>query len=117
MIVALSTAALYTMLYTPMKTKSPYNTHIGRKWRRSGINGRIFLGSIAGSLPVLIGFSVAGVPLFADFAPWMLFMVIGNIAIVALLGGGLLEEYNSEMNYEIMIIIVYNITRNLFYYS
>ncbi|EEQ98911.1 conserved hypothetical protein [Perkinsus marinus ATCC 50983] len=59
-IVALSTAALYTMVYTPMKTKSPYNTHIG---------------SIAGSLPVLIGFSVAGVPLFADFAPWMLFML------------------------------------------
>ncbi|KAF4705381.1 Protoheme IX farnesyltransferase, mitochondrial, partial [Perkinsus olseni] len=57
--VALSTAALYTMVYTPMKVKSPYNTHIG---------------SIAGSLPVLIGFSVAGVPLFGDLAPWTLFL-------------------------------------------
>ncbi|KAF4654962.1 Protoheme IX farnesyltransferase, mitochondrial [Perkinsus chesapeaki] len=58
--VALSTAALYTMVYTPMKVKSPYNTHIG---------------SIAGSLPVLIGFSVAGVPLLGDLAPFTLFML------------------------------------------
>ncbi|KAF4724441.1 Protoheme IX farnesyltransferase, mitochondrial [Perkinsus olseni] len=58
--VALSTAALYTMVYTPMKVKSPYNTHVG---------------SIAGSLPVLIGFSVAGVPLFGDLAPWTLFLL------------------------------------------
>ncbi|KAF4673573.1 Protoheme IX farnesyltransferase, mitochondrial [Perkinsus olseni] len=59
-VVALSTSALYTMVYTPMKVKSPYNTHVG---------------SIAGSLPVLIGFSVAGVPLFGDLAPWTLFLL------------------------------------------
>jgi heme o synthase len=43
-IIALSTAALYANVYTPMKVTSYYNTHIG---------------AIVGSLPVLIGYAAA----------------------------------------------------------
>jgi protoheme IX farnesyltransferase len=45
-------------VYTPMKTQSPYNTHVG---------------AIAGSLPVLIGFACAqGFPIFLSPEPWVL---------------------------------------------
>lgn len=57
-LIALSTIGLYVNVYTPMKTKSPYNTHVG---------------SIAGSLPVMIGFACAGgFPIFLSPEPWVL---------------------------------------------
>merc|ERR1712216_624318 len=40
--IAASTQAIYLAAYTPMKTRSPYNTHVG---------------AVAGSLPTLLGFS------------------------------------------------------------
>ena len=56
--IALSTIALYVKVYTPMKTQSEYNTHVG---------------AIAGSLPVLIGFATAGgFPIFLSPEPWVL---------------------------------------------
>lgn len=56
--IAVSTIALYVKVYTPMKTVSPYNTHVG---------------AIAGSLPVLIGFAAAGgFPVFLSPEPWVL---------------------------------------------
>jgi protoheme IX farnesyltransferase len=55
---AVSTAGLYASVYTPMKVRSEYNTHIG---------------AVVGSLPVLIGFAAAGVPLWGSFSPWVLF--------------------------------------------
>ena len=56
--IALSTIWLYVNVYTPMKTTSCYNTHIG---------------AIAGSLPVLIGFAAAqGFPIFLSPEPWVL---------------------------------------------
>lgn len=56
--IAVSTAVLYAGLYTPMKVRSEYNTHVG---------------AIVGSLPVLIGFAAAGVPLTSCISPWVLF--------------------------------------------
>lgn len=56
--IALSTIWLYVNVYTPMKTKSCYNTHVG---------------AVAGSLPVLIGFACAqGFPVFLSPEPWVL---------------------------------------------
>ena len=55
---AVSTALLYAGVYTPMKVQTEYNTHVG---------------AIVGSLPVLIGFAVAGVPLLEASNPWILF--------------------------------------------
>ena len=56
--VALSTIALYVKVYTPMKTQSCYNTHVG---------------AIAGSLPVMIGFAAAGgFPILLTPEPWLL---------------------------------------------
>lgn len=57
-LIALSTIGIYVNLYTPMKTASPYNTHVG---------------AIAGSLPVMIGFACAGgFPIFMSPEPWVL---------------------------------------------
>jgi protoheme IX farnesyltransferase len=58
--IALSTIALYVRVYTPMKTQSNYNTHVG---------------AIAGSLPVLIGFACAGGfdVFLTSSAPWIFF--------------------------------------------
>jgi heme o synthase len=57
-VIAMSTIGLYVNVYTPMKTRSPYNTHIG---------------AIAGSLPVMIGFACAGgFPIFISPEPWVL---------------------------------------------
>ena len=60
--IALSTIALYVKVYTPMKTQSNYNTHVG---------------AIAGSLPVMIGFASAGGfdIFFSSFAPWVFFTI------------------------------------------
>ena len=59
--IALSTIALYVKVYTPMKTQSEYNTHVG---------------AIAGSLPVLIGFACAGgFDVFLTSAPWIFFTI------------------------------------------
>ena len=60
--IALSTIALYVKVYTPMKTKSNYNTHVG---------------AIAGSLPVMIGFACAGgfEIFFTSCAPWVFFTI------------------------------------------
>ena len=56
--IALGTIALYVKVYTPMKTSSSYNTHVG---------------AIAGSLPVTIGFAVAGgFPILLTPEPWVL---------------------------------------------
>jgi protoheme IX farnesyltransferase len=56
--IALSTIWLYVNVYTPLKTVSPYNTHVG---------------AVAGSLPVLIGFACAqGFPVFLSPEPWVL---------------------------------------------
>lgn len=56
--IALSTIGLYVNVYTPMKTRSEYNTHVG---------------AVAGSLPVLIGFACAGgFPIFLTPEPWVL---------------------------------------------
>jgi protoheme IX farnesyltransferase len=56
--IALSTILLYVNVYTPMKTTSCYNTHVG---------------AVAGSLPVLIGFAAAqGFPVFLSPEPWVL---------------------------------------------
>ena len=60
-VIALSTIGLYVNAYTPLKTVSCYNTHIG---------------AVAGSLPVLIGFACAGgFPILATPAPWLLFAI------------------------------------------
>jgi len=56
--IAASTAALYACVYTPLKVKSEYNTHVG---------------ALVGSLPVLIGFAAAGVPMTTCWSPWVLF--------------------------------------------
>ena len=57
-LIAASTIGLYVNIYTPMKTVSPYNTHVG---------------AVAGSLPVLIGFACAGgFPIFLSPEPWVL---------------------------------------------
>jgi len=59
--IALSTIALYVRVYTPMKTRSEYNTHVG---------------ALAGSLPVLIGFACAGgFEIFSSAAPWIFFTI------------------------------------------
>lgn len=58
-VIALSTIGLYVNVYTPMKTRSEYNTHVG---------------AVAGSLPVFIGFACAsGFPIFLSPEPWVLF--------------------------------------------
>jgi protoheme IX farnesyltransferase len=60
--IAISTIALYVNVYTPMKTKSCYNTHVG---------------AIAGSLPVMIGFACAGGfdVFLTSSAPWIFFSI------------------------------------------
>ena len=58
-IIAGTTAMLYAGIYTPMKTISGYNTHIG---------------AVVGSMPVLIGYAAANVSL-GSLSPWPLFLV------------------------------------------
>ncbi|KEP63450.1 UNVERIFIED_CONTAM: prenyltransferase, UbiA family protein [Hammondia hammondi] len=49
--------ALYAGVYTPLKTKNPYSTHVG---------------AVVGAIPLLIGWSAAGGSL-ACMHPWILF--------------------------------------------
>nr|PIM02345.1 prenyltransferase, UbiA family protein [Toxoplasma gondii COUG] len=49
--------ALYAGVYTPLKTKNPYSTHVG---------------AVVGAIPLLIGWSAAGGSL-ACLHPWILF--------------------------------------------
>ena len=58
--IAASTAAIYAGIYTPLKIRSEYNTHVG---------------AVAGALPVLIGFaSIGGMGTLMNFSsPWVLF--------------------------------------------
>jgi protoheme IX farnesyltransferase len=56
--IAFSTIMLYVRVYTPLKTLSCYNTHVG---------------AVAGSLPVMIGFAAAGgFPILLSPEPWVL---------------------------------------------
>merc|ERR1719316_828130 len=55
--VAASTIGMYVGVYTPMKRRTPYNTHVG---------------AVAGALPVLMGYTAAGCSLLTA-PPWALF--------------------------------------------
>jgi protoheme IX farnesyltransferase len=55
--VAASTIGMYVGVYTPMKRRTGYNTHVG---------------AIAGALPVLMGYTAAGCSLLTP-QPWALF--------------------------------------------
>ncbi|WP_197135850.1 protoheme IX farnesyltransferase [Crateriforma conspicua] len=59
-IVGIATWALYVLVYTPMKTRTAWNTTVG---------------AVAGALPVFMGFTAAGGRL-ADPTPWLLFGVL-----------------------------------------
>jgi protoheme IX farnesyltransferase len=50
----------YVLVYTPMKTRTSWNTTVG---------------AVAGALPVLIGYTAVGGSL-ADWTPWLLFGVL-----------------------------------------
>lgn len=58
--VGLATWAIYVLIYTPMKTRTSWNTTVG---------------AIAGAMPVFIGYTATGGQL-ADLAGWMLFGVL-----------------------------------------
>lgn len=47
-VVALATWAIYVLVYTPLKTRSPLNTAVG---------------AVSGALPILIGWTAAGAPI------------------------------------------------------
>jgi protoheme IX farnesyltransferase len=59
-IVGLATWVLYVLVYTPMKTRTAWNTTIG---------------AVAGALPVLIGYTAMGGPL-SGMPGWLLFGVL-----------------------------------------
>lgn len=58
--VGLATWVVYVLMYTPMKTRTSWNTTVG---------------AIAGAMPVFIGYTATGGHL-ADLAGWMLFGVL-----------------------------------------
>ncbi len=59
-LVGLATWAIYVLVYTPMKTRTSWNTTVG---------------AIAGALPVFMGYTAAGGQM-TDLAGWMLFGVL-----------------------------------------
>ncbi|MCM2369766.1 protoheme IX farnesyltransferase [Aporhodopirellula aestuarii] len=59
-VVGAATWALYVLVYTPMKTRTAWNTTVG---------------AIAGALPVFMGYTAAGGQL-TDLSGWMLFGVL-----------------------------------------
>lgn len=61
-IAGIATWALYVLVYTPMKTRTAWNTTVG---------------AIAGALPVLIGYTATGGHL-ADATGWLLFGVLAT---------------------------------------
>ena len=66
----IATWLLYVLVYTPMKTRTAWNTTMG---------------AIAGALPVLIGYTALGGTL-ADASGWLLFAVLGRLAVSTLHG-------------------------------
>lgn len=59
-VVGVATWVVYVLIYTPMKTRTAWNTTVG---------------AIAGAMPVFIGYTAAG-GTFNDLAGWMLFGVL-----------------------------------------